>query len=170
MYFCAIITDWSLMNEKVKSTVEQILTSYLETNGLRKTPERFAILDAVYSLSGQFTIEQVDKMLLKRNFRVSRATLYNSMRLFLALRLVVRHRLAGGTFYEACYASNSHCYQICTLCGKTTIVRSGEINEAVEQTRLRRFHKDYYTMYIYGVCSTCLAKQTRMRRKNQKKE
>ena len=156
------------MNENVKQTVTQILTSYLETNKLRRTPERYAILDAIYSINGQFKIETLDQLLLQRNFRVSRATLYNTIRLFLTLRLVVRHRMAEGTFYEGCYDSTSHCYQICTFCGRTTAVQSAEITEALEKIHLRRFHKDVYSMYIYGVCSTCLAKQTRLRRLREK--
>ena len=34
--------------------VKQILTDYLEHKGLRKTPERFAILEEIYSNSGHF--------------------------------------------------------------------------------------------------------------------
>ena len=156
------------MKENVKTAVTQILTNYLETNNLRRTPERFAVLDAIYSMNGQFTLEQLDESLIGRNFRVCRATLYNTMQLFLKLRLVVRHRLQGRTLYEACYAARSHCYRVCTICGSATLVRSPEINEAVENTHIRRFHKDTFIIYIYGVCSTCLAMQTRLRRKMEK--
>ena len=158
------------MKENVKTNVEQILASYLEANNLRKTPERSAILDAAYSFNGHFSLEQLDEYLLKKNFRVSRATLYNTMRLFMTLRLVVRHRLNKGTVYEACFASGSRCWQICTMCGKTTIVRSPEISEALEKTHLRRFHKDVFSMYIYGICSTCLARQTRTKRKREEEK
>ncbi|MGG6549887.1 UNVERIFIED_CONTAM: transcriptional repressor, partial [Prevotella sp. 15_C9] len=48
------------------------------------------------------------------NFRDSRATLYNTMRLFIELRLVVRQRFIGQTNYEACYKNDDHIHQICT--------------------------------------------------------
>ena len=102
------------MRENVKATVKNILTSYLELNKRRKTPERFTILDAVYSITGHFTLEELgDKLADDYNFPVSRATLYNTLRLFVELRLVVRHRFQSTTKYEACYDNNSHCHQIC---------------------------------------------------------
>ncbi len=81
------------MRENIKATVKNILTSYLELNKHRKTPERFTILDAVYSMSGHFSLEELgDKLTNDYNFPVSRATLYNTLRLLIELRLVVRHR------------------------------------------------------------------------------
>ena len=73
------------MKENVRVTVRNILTSYLEQNNLRKTPERFAILDAVYSINGHFTLDELgDKLNTEDRFPVSRATLYNTLRLFMA--------------------------------------------------------------------------------------
>ena len=43
----------------VKDRVRDILTSYLEVNNQRKTSERFAILDAVYDMSGHFTLDEL---------------------------------------------------------------------------------------------------------------
>ena len=71
------------MSEKMKAQAREILDQYLESNQHRKTPERYAVLDAVYSIDGHFTLEELDAELTKRNFRVSRATLYNTMHLFI---------------------------------------------------------------------------------------
>ena len=45
------------MKESNKTAVRQILAKYLDENKLRKTPERFAVLDAVYSFNGHFSIQ-----------------------------------------------------------------------------------------------------------------
>jgi Fur family ferric uptake transcriptional regulator len=156
------------MKENVKSTVRQILTSYLESNHYRRTPERYAVLDNIYSFNGQFSIDQLDEKLKEQNFPVSRATLYNTVKLFLKLRLIVRHRIGKTTKFEACYANSSKCYQICTMCGKTSEVKAPAVKEGIENTHLKRFHPDVFTMYIYGICSTCLALQTRQKRKKTK--
>ena len=156
-----------MVKENVKSTVKQILTAYLESNQLRRTPERYAILDIAYSFNRHFTLKELAGMLEENNFRVSRATLYNTMKLFTKLRLVVRHQLGGSTFYESCYASGSHTYQICTECGKVTEIKNTAMQEVVKNMHLRRFHSDVFTIYIYGVCSTCVARQTRQKRKNE---
>ncbi len=159
------------MKENIKATVKNILTSYLELNKYRKTPERFTILDAIYSTTGHFTLDELGEKLVKEyNFPVSRATLYNTLKLFLELRLVVRHRLQSTTKYEACYDNNSHSHQVCTMCGKVTEVKSPQVNEAIQGMRTKRFRKDGFSLYIYGICSTCQAKMTRMAKLEESKK
>lgn len=152
------------MTDNVKAKVRVILDNYLESNHHRKTPERYAILDAVYSLKGHFTLDDLGALLEKKHFRVSRATLYNTMHLFIELRLVMRHSLVSGVKYEACYSSkDNHIHQVCTVCGMVTEIYAPAVTEAVNETKLMRFRKDTYALYIYGVCSSCQAKITRKR-------
>ena len=79
----------------MKAQAREILDQYLESNQHRKTPERYAILDAVFSMKGHFTLEALGAALEKKNFRVSRATLYNTIHLFLELRLAFRQEGQG---------------------------------------------------------------------------
>ena len=153
------------MKESVISAVERLLDNYLEMNNHRKTPERYSILRAIYSMNGHFTIEDLKARLAKdMDFPVSRATLYNTLNLFLSLRLVIRHRFQGSTKYEACYDNQSHCHQICSVCGKVTEIKSPEIISAVENLHLKRFRKDGFTLYIYGICSTCQLKLSKRKK------
>ena len=156
------------MDAKLNESVRKVLSDYLEMNHHRKTPERYAVLDAVYSLHGHFTLEELGDYLEQNNFRVSRATLYNAMRLFIKLRLVVRHKLQDGTKYEASYMTANHSHQICTMCGKVSEVKAPEIARVIDNTKLKRFRKDGFALYIYGVCSTCQAKMTRKKGKIEK--
>ena len=135
-------------------------------NNHRRTPERYAILRAVYAINGHFTLDELgEKLASEYKFPVSRGTLYNTLNLFMELRLVIRHRFQGTTKYEACYADNNHCHQICTVCGKVTEIKSPEIAEAIEAMKLKRFRKDGFSLYIYGICSTCQAAITRQKNK-----
>lgn len=153
------------MKESVIVAVERLLDNYLEMNNHRKTPERYTILRAIYSINGHFTLEELKARLTQEmDFPVSRATLYNTLNLFMSLRLVVRHRFQGSTKYEACYDNQSHCHQICTMCGKVTEVKSPEIIAAVENMHLKRFRKDGFTLYVYGMCSTCQTKMTKRKK------
>jgi len=150
------------MNDKIRASVREILTQYLELNNHRKTPERYAILDAVYGIKGLFSLETLgEKLMSESKFLVSRATLYNTLKLFLELRLVVRHKFLKTTMYEACYEKNNACHQVCTVCGKVTEISLPAITRTVDDFHLKRFHKDGYSLYIYGICSSCAASITR---------
>ena len=82
------------MEENVKETVKQMLTEYLQKNGHRKTPERYAILETIYSIKGHFGIDDLfHYMESNGKFRVSRATLYNTIVLFIDANLVIKHQL-----------------------------------------------------------------------------
>ena len=153
---------------EVYSAVEHILDNYLEMNNHRKTPERYAILRAVCNMEGHFTLDELGDALAEvYKFPVSRATLYNTLNLFMELRLVIRHRFQGTTKYEACYPGNNHCHQICTVCGKVTEINAPEIAEAIEEMHLKRFRKDGFSLYIYGICSTCQGAITRKGKKTK---
>lgn len=159
------------MKESVREALHQRLTECLEANSYRKTPERYAILDAVFAMGKCFTIDELGaKLAADGTFQVSRATLYNTMRLFVSLRLVIRHRFQGTTRYEACHNSGSHCHRVCTICGGIMEIKSAEVAEAVGRLHLRRFRKEGYSLYVYGVCSACQAKLTRKKSSEQKKQ
>ena len=157
------------MKESVKIAVRNILASYLEQSKLRKTPERFAILDAIYEIDRHFTLDELnDKLIEEDRFHVSRATLYNTLKLLMELRLVIRHQFQGTTKYEVCYDNDSHSHQICTICGKVKEFRSQKINNAISALHLRRFRKDGFSLYIYGICSSCQAQLTKQANKRKK--
>ena len=160
---CVLCNLGSNMTNNVKSKVRDVLDNYLEMNKHRKTPERYAILDAVYSLDGHFTLEDLGAQLEKMHFPVRRAPLYNTMHLFIALRVVVRHSLVDGTQYAASFNNENHVHQVCTVCGKVTEIQAPLVVDAINETKLQRFRRDAFALYIYGVCSTCQGKMTRKR-------
>lgn len=148
--------------KEIKETVRQLFTEYLRVNGHRKTSERYAILDTVYSIKGHFDIETLhDMMLNQEHFRVSRATVYNTIELLLDAKLIIKHQFGTSSQYERSYNMGTHHHLICTECGQVTEFQNNDLQQAVTQLPVKRFHMSHYSLYIYGVCSKCAAQKKR---------
>lgn len=142
--------------QNVKETVKQIFTEYLSTNGHRKTPERFAILDTIYSIDGHFDIDMLYGLMVNQEkFRVSRATLYNTIILLMDAKLVIKHLFGNSSQYEKSFNIETHHHLICTQCGKVSEFQNEALKNAIANTRLTKFQMSHYSLYIYGICSKC---------------
>ena len=145
---------------EVKDIVRQIFTEYLNKNGHRKTPERYAILDAIYSIDGHFDIDTLYSLMRKeRKYSVSRATLYNTIVLLIDARLVIKHQFGNTSQYERSYNRETHHHQICTECGKITEFQSEKLQHAIEESKQDDFQLSHYSLYLYGICKDCIKKQ-----------
>lgn len=149
-------------NTKLKDQVKSEFTDYLNQHKHRKTPERYAILEHIYSSKGHFDMDSLYNSMKRDNFRVSRATLYNTIELLLDCGLVVKHQFgANVSQYERAYGNENHDHLICLSCGEVKEHKNGNLFTPNQQKKLQRFKISYYSMYIYGICNKCMkAKKT----------
>ena len=140
-------------SSKNANTAKQIFKEYLKENKFRQTPERFAILDAIYSINGNFEIIDLLNKLEEEKFRVSKATVYNTITLLINVNLVIHHRFGNISKYEKSIG-NEKSHLICTNCGKVTEVNNIIAKDTIT-TNIKKFHLTHYSLYLYGLCNKC---------------
>jgi Fur family ferric uptake transcriptional regulator len=159
------IPEGDLPAVEVSASPREKLEEFLATRGLRLTQERSAILDEVFSSHLHFDGDELAARLASRPgaVRVSRATVYRTLRLMVEAGLLRRvARPNGREVYEHDYGYPQHDHFICRVCGQLIEFQNGAISQILDEVAARNsFRVSGHRLEVYGLCSKCSRPQRR---------
>jgi Fur family ferric uptake transcriptional regulator len=136
--------------------IGEIFSEYLAKQGLRKTTERKTILEHICRIHGHFDVDMLYEQLEADNFHVSKASIYNTIELLMSACLVVRHQFSTQIVqYELKSAASGHYHAVCSYCGAIKEIKNDKVTRIMKDFKIAKFTQEYYSMYIYGMCSKC---------------
>ena len=133
------------------------LIDQLRAHGIRVTPQRAIILDAIESMSGHFTADDVYAAVQKVSSYINIATVYRTLELLKELEIVTDSDMGAGATHYALRTHGPHHHAICRVCG-----RSFEFPHALLEPSIVRLHAEYdfvadaHHVVIFGWCTGCL--------------
>ena len=140
--------------ETILKEVVNIFSAHLENNNFRKTPERYAILEEIYRRDDHFDAEALYIHMKNQNYRVSRATVYNTLELLVSCDLVKKHQFGKNLAqYEKSYGYKQHDHLICINCGKVVEFCDPRIQQIKNMMgELLKFNVTHHSLNLYGNC------------------
>ena len=135
----------------------QQFKDFLECKGLKNTRGRKIILRELVDRKNHFNAESLYSSLTRKGTRVSRPTIYRTLKLLERFRLIERFDIKKNCFYyEPISQKKDHGHLICEQCGKIIDFSSNGVELLKSEIgRDKDFKLDNISIQAFGVCKSC---------------
>ena len=135
----------------------------LKKKGLKLTPQRRLIINAVHSAEAHLSAEDIIAYVQARMPEVHKSTIYRTLELLERTGCVFKSELDDHAIYHHADEGHHH-HLVCNRCGKT-IECNEDIFTSVESSLAEQygFRTDFKHLIMSGLCAEC------SRKKNQSK-
>ncbi len=136
---------------------------YLQTEGLKLTNERKALLREIFSTHYHFEADELLFKMKSKDLKISRATIYRSLDLLVRSGMVRRVHLGEDHYhYERVTKNSHHDHLICTACGAVIEFHDPQLEKRqLEICEKKKFTPTYHNLQILGICRSCVKKGER---------
>lgn len=150
-------------NTDIIEEVKDIFSTHLSKNGLRRTPERYAILQKIYDREDHFEAERLYIDIMNDGFNVSKATVYNTLELLVSCDLIRKHTFDfKSAQYEKSYGYKQHDHLICVKCNKVIEFCDPRVQQIKNLMKgLFEFEITHHSLNLFGYCKTCQIKKNK---------
>lgn len=136
---------------------EEKFKHYLQSRGLKFTPERQAILNCVFASDRHFEAEDLLIDMRQHDLRVSKATIYRTLALLVKGGLL-REVIFGEkhAHYEHVHDHEHHDHLVCSGCGKIIEFTDERIEKLQDEVcDKHKFNAKTHRLQITGLCKDC---------------
>lgn len=135
----------------------QVLYDFIKSKGLRQTAQRMEILDTFLGTERHVSVDELYRLVSKKDGRIGYTTVYRTMKLLSESGLCGEIDFGDGVLrFEHKYGHEHHDHFICTSCGRFIEVVSPRIEKLQdEMARKHGFLPLKHKLEIFGICSNC---------------
>jgi len=140
----------------------QVLSDYLAKHGLKRSAQREAILEAFLKAGHHVSVEDLLKLVRRREPEVGRTTIYRTLKLFQEAGLASELLFGSEARFEPLWKRDHHDHFVCVACGEIIEFQSPEIERLQDEIAASLgFAIEGHRHHIFGRCRKCALKAPR---------
>ena len=141
---------------------QRVLSEYLVQHGLKRSTQREVILDAFLRAGSHVSVEDLLRIVKRKDPAVGRTTIYRTLKLFQEAGLASELLVGAEARFEPLWNRDHHDHLVCVHCGEIIEFQSPQIESLQDQIASGLgFVIEGHRHTIFGRCQKCAHKAPR---------